>query len=58
MTNNKPVNRFDPEMPCHKNGSIETRMFNENSSRVISVATYWYDTDFIPRKFDFDIWKS
>ena len=46
MTNNKPVNRFNSEMPCH--GPV---MFNENSSRVISVATYWYDSEFVVRSF-------
>ena len=47
MTNNKPVNRFNSEMPCH--GPV---MFNENLSRVISVATYWHDLDFLPKKIE------
>ena len=49
MTNNKPVNRFNSEMPCH--GPV---MFNENLSRDISVATYWHDLDFLSKKkFEF-----
>ena len=41
-------------MPCH--GPV---MFNENLSRGISVATYWHDLDFLPKKLRiFEFWKN